>query len=360
MGMINIYVVHADAEARLAQELYGFLLPQVRSGRLALSGRFRMAASTDAALAEAEGIAAADVVVLLVSQRLLIDRDEAIQLAMVRSRLQRAPVIPVLVNKANLRGSALSGLVALPREAPGLVANFPDRDSAWVDVADGILAVVDELPRRAREVAAAALDEGPARLLFTVASPTDTSRLQVNREINQLRARLLQLGVAGRLALVDKRDVDLGELASALLSQRPRALHFSGHSQGDGSLLFLGLRDQASAVSAAALQQLFTGLPQRPRILVLNTCFAGRQLGALSGAAEVCIGHLGAISDADAVLFTDLLYQRLALGASVRAAFALAQAALVGRTQSVLQAAPGVDPERVVLVEAGDAGASAA
>ena len=31
MGMINIYVVHADAEARLAQELYGFLLPQVRS-----------------------------------------------------------------------------------------------------------------------------------------------------------------------------------------------------------------------------------------------------------------------------------------------------------------------------------------
>lgn len=351
---VSVYVVHADAEARLAEELQAFLKPQIRKGRLSLSGRFALPPSADAALAESEGIAAADIVVLLVSQRLLNDRDEAIQLAMVRSKLQLAPVIPVLVSAANLRDSAFAGLVSLPRERPGLVAQFDDRDRAWLDVASGVLAVVDETPaRRRRRQEQAESAEGKVRVLFASANPSDTSRLQVSREIAQVRGRLEQLGLAAGFDLIDRRDVDLGDLASALAQHRPQVVHFSGHSKRDGALVFQGLQGEAAPVADVALRQLFTGLPARPRLLLLNTCFAGSQASALEGVVDAFIGHLEPISDVDAIAYADILYMNLANGRSVQEAHQQAQAALVGRTRSVLRCPTDVDPAQIRVCERG-------
>lgn len=343
---LAIYVVHADADRASAEELQVFLTAQIRAGQVSLNGRFRFSADGSAAQRESEGIASADIVVLLVSARLLLERDEAVQLAMVRARLGLCPVVPVLVGKALLRDTAFSGLVSLPREGP--VSLAADKDSAWVEIAEGLLRVVAELPaRRQRLQAQAVVDEGKVRVLFAAANPLATSRLQVSRELMQVRGRLEQLGVSSGFALIDKRDMDLGELAAALLMHRPQIVHFCGHSQRDGALLFHGIRDEAMAISDEALRQLFGALPERPRLLLLNTCFAGTQAAALEGVVDTFIGHLDEVRDADAILFADILYTNLALGRSVKEAQQQAQAALAGKTRTVLRFTPGSDPGQV-------------
>ena len=93
----------------------------------------------------------------------------------------------------------------------------------------------------------------------------------------------MELGVSSGFALIDKRDMDLGELAAALLVHRPQIVHFCGHSQRDGALLFHGIRDEAMAISDEALRQLFAALPERPRLLLLDEPAAGMNYGEAEG-----------------------------------------------------------------------------
>ena len=253
---------------------------------------------------------------------------------------------------ASVRDAVFSDLVPLPSIEPGVIARFRDRDDAWVNVAEGIVDVVRDLPaiqERAQAARERPVPETGLRVLFAAANPTGTARLNVGTELAAVRGRLAREGLDEGVAFFDERAVDLAELASALNRTRPQVVHFVGHSKHEGSIVLDGLAE-AQAVSDEALRQLFLPLPQRPKLLLLNTCFAGQQGSVLESVVDCFIGHLDPIDDLAAVLFAEILYDGLLRGRSIRAAYDQAQAATHDRTRSVLRARDGIDPSKVTLV----------
>jgi len=235
----TIYVVHTEAETAAAKQLELFLHPQIQKGSLRLDGPFKHDTGEREELTRV-GINSADIIVLLVSARLFVECGEAVQLAMVRSRMRLAPVIPVLVSHALLNKGILDGLVTLPRNRMhSYIVEFRSQDEAWVNVAQGILAVVDDLPvrrerfRREREQQ---VDPSKVQMLFLAANPSDTSRLQLNLEFCRVKGRIESLGLDSRFQITDKWNVEPADLATALLFHRPQVVHISAHGKKESMI----------------------------------------------------------------------------------------------------------------------------
>ena len=69
------------------------------------------------------------------------------QRALERHNQKQARVIPVLVRPTDWTGLPFSKLQALPPDDKA-VTTWPDRDSAWLTVAQGIRRVVEELRKQ--------------------------------------------------------------------------------------------------------------------------------------------------------------------------------------------------------------------
>jgi hypothetical protein len=349
----SIYVVHTQGEAAAAESLDLFLRPQVRRGRISLDGSYKHSGGGYVPELVRHGIQGADIILLLVSARLLVECEEAIQLAMVRSKLGLTPVVPILLNHVILREGVLDGLVTLPRASTRrFMAEFRNQDEAWVNVSNGVLAVVDDLPARRERIRKnneRPDDATKVQMLFLAANPSDTGRLQLSHEFMKVRGRLESLGLLSRFEIHDKWNVDLGDLAAALLRHRPQVLHISAHSQPNGSLLMQGLQTEPAPLTGQGLCQLLSSLPQRPKLLVLNSCFAGCEAATLVEAVDTVIGFLDPVTDKDAIAFADILYMNLAQQRSVQQAFDQARGAVRAKTRVILQAKLGVDPAQLHL-----------
>lgn len=355
----TIYVVHTEAETAAAKQLELFLHPQIQKGSLRLDGPFKHDTGEREELTRV-GINSADIIVLLVSARLFVECGEAVQLAMVRSRMRLAPVIPVLVSHALLNKGILDGLVTLPRNRMhSYIVEFRSQDEAWVNVAQGILAVVDDLPvrrerfRREREQQ---VDPSKVQMLFLAANPSDTSRLQLNLEFCRVKGRIESLGLDSRFQITDKWNVEPADLATALLFHRPQVVHISAHGKKEngqdmpGSIMLAGLQIEPTHVTGQGLRQLFQSLPQRPNLLVLNSCFTGCEAATIGGVVDVIIGFLDPVKDKESIQFAEILYANLAKGGTVQEAFDQARGVVRTETRPVLHARPGVDPTKLRIL----------
>jgi hypothetical protein len=87
----------------------------------------------------------ADIILLLITSSFLgsdfIGRVELAR-ALERHRRGEAIVIPVILKPADWRSAGLAGLLALPKDGKA-VSTWPDRDAAYVNIAQGLRRVVD-------------------------------------------------------------------------------------------------------------------------------------------------------------------------------------------------------------------------
>ena len=99
-----------------------------------------------------ENLERADMVLLLVSAD-FINSDfcwkKEMDRALERHEAGEAQVIPVIIRDANWTKAKFATLQALPREGKA-VALWPDRDSAWRNVAEGIQKAAEEILARRR------------------------------------------------------------------------------------------------------------------------------------------------------------------------------------------------------------------
>jgi CHAT domain/Effector-associated domain 11 len=186
-------------------------------------------------------------------------------------------------------------------------------------------------------------------ILFLAANPTDTAKLQLEKEFVLVLKNLDEKSVT--YTVKSEFAVTASLLQSALLKYRPRIVHFSGHGEGsynDGAVsddtraignptnqsgIVLQTADgKRQLVSGAALANLFKVCLKifKLEVVLLNACSSEEQaLAIFNVGVPFVIGMNAAVKDASAIQFSAKFYEGLASEGNVEIAFELAKAGVM-------------------------------
>jgi hypothetical protein len=201
------------------------------------------------------------------------------------------------------------------------------------------------------------------KVLFFAADPLSASpdgrtpRLLLDEDVRQIHQKVRAAEHRDALEFDVRWAARTDDLLQALNETRPQVVHFSGHGGSDGLVLVGSEGRGAHYVDAAALAQLFQVFRGEIRVAVLSACFSLPQAEAIAGAVGCAIGTRGEISDSAAITFAASFYRAIAFGHSVQDAYDQARVALrlehfEDREWPQLVVRPGVDPARLVLIQA--------
>jgi tetratricopeptide (TPR) repeat protein len=181
------------------------------------------------------------------------------------------------------------------------------------------------------------------RILAVAESPADAPPLEVARELDDLEAAWQELDPRVKILRLEGRGREA--LHRAFLSSTIHVLHFMGHGTfeertGEGALLFEGEDGAAFSVSGQGLAQELKDFKSL-RLVVLNAChtaqavgkkgpnpFAGVATALVMSGVPAVVAMRRPISDAAALAFGRVLYERLAVGEPVDTAVAEARLAI--------------------------------
>jgi hypothetical protein len=375
MGPVSVFILSHERDEGYRTALEDQLLALEYDGSIALWHEGRLTPGTDREAESMRHLQEANIILLLVTKNWLRLGDRLTS-AMAR-QAAGARLIPVRVAPAVIDAAPFVRLEPLPQDSdPRPIALRPteaEREEAWCNVARGLLPL---LAAPAAEKRPVARPSGEAKLLFLSARPTGAAWLELEKEYGAIRESLHDSEGGRRVALVYPGPVPVEHLAREILRERPTMLHFSGHGDRSGRLLFASAEDQANPMDLEQLAGLFRILNEEARLrcVVLNACFSRAQGEAIRRHVDFVVGMATAIPDAAAIRFATSFYLALGHGRSVRTAFELgcAESGLTGpvdvgpvrdlTTQPgsspvgptpVLLCRPGVDAGAVRLVEAG-------
>jgi hypothetical protein len=227
-----------------------------------------------------------------------------------------------------------------------------------VSLASTVLYFLPRLPvsGSANQEASALPRMGPLLpgILVLAANPMTTERLALDREVKEIKQRLLNANAAHRLRLETLGAIRADELADSMLAFRPDIVHFSGHGEA-GALYVEDERGNAVPLDQQRLAKLFGILRGGLRCVVLNACFSEQQAKMIAEHVPCVVGMRAAVEDDSAIAFAGQFYSALAFGKSVKVAFDLAcnQLGLIdlpGAEVPSLVTRPGQDPAQVYLL----------
>ncbi|MFT4295460.1 MAG: CHAT domain-containing protein [Micropruina sp.] len=182
----------------------------------------------------------------------------------------------------------------------------------------------------------------PLQVLVVVASPTNLATLDVNAEVQRIRAALAGLEQSGQLSITVVPNGTLAELRRVLRRGGFHVLHFIGHggfndSTGEGMLAFEDDNRLAHLVSGSDLATMIHD-HDTLRLVLLNACEGARQSPAdpLGGVAQslvvqgvpAVVAMQFEITDAAATVFSAEFYAAIADGYPIDAALAEARVAV--------------------------------
>jgi hypothetical protein len=182
-------------------------------------------------------------------------------------------------------------------------------------------------------------------ILFLAANPSDTAKLQLDREFAQVFKNIGDNRITYKLEA--EFAVTASLLQTALLKYRPRIVHFSGHGLGGTSatsdvtgtravgkmpssqagIVLQTLDGKSQLVSGVALASLFKTCMKifKLEVVVLNACSSEEQASAIFNAGvPFVIGMNAAVKDSAAIQFSAKFYEGLASQGNVEIAFELA------------------------------------
>lgn len=161
-------------------------------------------------------------------------------------------------------------------------------------------------------------------LLFLSANPHYD--LKLDSEMRQVEQAIQAARHRDKLKLEKQVDLHLDDLQRHLLNFKPRIVHFSGHGDGQGSIVVKNAERPVS-VPIGALRDLFRTVGG-VSLVVLNSCFSQPLAEQLTEVVDVVVGTSSAIADNAAIEFSKAFYRGLANGESVHTAFSLGVNAL--------------------------------
>ncbi|MBD0301529.1 MAG: hypothetical protein ICV85_04930, partial [Tolypothrix sp. T3-bin4] len=81
-------------------------------------------------------------------------------------------------------------------------------------------------------------NDSQIRILFLTAEPTDSARLRLGRELEDIKERLRLANPQGIFVLEERRSARPQDISQAIQDFKPNIVHFSGHGESTGELCF--------------------------------------------------------------------------------------------------------------------------
>lgn len=165
-------------------------------------------------------------------------------------------------------------------------------------------------------------EPGTTHILFLAANPR-TEKLDLEREFERIETTLL-VAEKRRATITPVWAVTFARLSQAMLNDRARIVHFSGHGEREG----LVLRDDANGelwVSGEVLARLMAIFKPTVQCVVLNACYSEAQAHAIHQHVPYVIGMRDQVPDSTAIDFSTGFYQGIAAGKEIEDAFELGQ-----------------------------------
>lgn len=159
-------------------------------------------------------------------------------------------------------------------------------------------------------------------ILFVGANPTDTTRIQIDKELKDIEINIRLSKERANIVLKQRWAVTPLDLQQALLDENPTIVHFSGHGLTQGILLE-DENGNAKLISRDALKSLFELFSDTVKCVVLNACYSESQAKAIAEHIPFVVGMNNTISDKAAITFSSGFYKALGAGKDIAFAFKL-------------------------------------
>lgn len=163
------------------------------------------------------------------------------------------------------------------------------------------------------------------RVLFVGASPKDEARLRLDEEVRSIDESLRQADFGESFTFTQALATRVTDLQNAFLRYKPHIVHFGGHGDASGGIVFEDASGQSQVVSVNALEQLFMLFKDEMKVVILNACQSYQQADAIAKHIDFVVGMSESISDDAAIAFSTSFYRALAYGKTMQTAFDLAR-----------------------------------
>lgn len=203
---------------------------------------------------------------------------------------------------------------------------WPQPEDDRADDSEEMTATEDSVSRSDRLLSPTG--NGLLTVLLVSASPESQTRLRVDSEFRRIIERIRGSRYRDRLRLVQLQAACFDDLRTALMEYEPHILHFSGHGESNGSLVFEQRFDGSNVVSKKSFLRLLKALAGNLRLVVLNACHSQIIAAEIPPTIDLAMGVANSITDSAAIDFAVAFYEALAFNKSVQTAFDAATAGL--------------------------------
>ncbi|MBW4478349.1 MAG: AAA-like domain-containing protein [Tolypothrix brevis GSE-NOS-MK-07-07A] len=164
-------------------------------------------------------------------------------------------------------------------------------------------------------------NDRPIKILFLTAEPTDSAKLRLGRELEDIKERLRLANLQGMFVLEERRSARPQDISQAIHDFKPNIVHFSGHGESTGELCFENELGNTKPVTPEALAALFKLVTAHVNCVVLNACYSDIQALAIVEHIPFVIGMKRAIGDKAAIAFAVGFYKALGAKRSIEEAY---------------------------------------
>jgi hypothetical protein len=148
------------------------------------------------------------------------------------------------------------------------------------------------------------------RILIISANPMDTQRLNLEKEVREIKNALERSMHRSQFEVRSIPAVRPADLRRALLDYKPKVVHFSGHGDKNG-LSFVGDLEVAFPISSEALSRLFKLCANHVECVIINACYSKALAAAIGKHIDCVIGMNEKINDRAAFEFAVGFYDAL-------------------------------------------------
>lgn len=189
-------------------------------------------------------------------------------------------------------------------------------------------------------------------------------KLEVEREYSNIHEVMRSSRYREQITLERADAVSISELSRLVIGSEPQILHFSGHGNEEGLLVFqdpLGHAEESEIPDVAEFFRILSedrsiDESRKIRCVVLNACYSERQARAIARYVDCVVGMTSAVADETAIIFAEAFYLGISSGKSIRTAFELgknevARRGALGADVPRLESRRGVDPSVLFLAQ---------
>lgn len=199
------------------------------------------------------------------------------------------------------------------------------------------------------------------KILITASNPRNTTRLDLDEEVRLIEKEIASSKLRDKISLRSALAARPADFIRSLNEHSPDILHFCGHGDETGKLVFTEDSRMAKGISLDIIADLFSTLDTPPKIIIMNSCFSILQATELTKHSDIVIGMPNSVTDEDAASFSGFFYSALCMGKNVNVAFrqgiigtALAGGSCWGSGEPVILIRDGISASNIVLSDGDD------